>query len=434
MSEDKKYSNEDIKARMSNYGNVYLHDEIKDRIQFIIGCEEQKESMTDFFNVLNNYTTFTDKLTSSSLIPNLTMLLYGPPGTGKTSLTRAYAYEYKFNMCVVEADRLVTSLLGETIKNIRKAVENALDIARENNTPFILFFDEIDAIGSERSNVHEVGEIKRAVISFLQTIDKINYAAVPLAILGATNHQQQLDSAIWRRFTFHLKFNFPNYELRAAILNSFIFRIIDVGIQVGIEKSKIAGYDQTPKEKKRKYMKENNSITMSMKNEIVKIDIIADEHEDFKGVELMEEVKKRGEENIITLTHGYSGSDLERGVRVALFKVIGSNKKVLTYDLLYKSLKLVGGTASHVDRQEELSSSTNQSNEQETNDRLKQIKDKDGFLMSLPFIIENLERIISEKDIGFIKNSLKSGNSEYEFIKTIKKLDKFRDNMRNEIN
>ncbi len=434
MSEDKKYSNEDIKARMSNYGNVYLYDEIKDRIQYIIGCEEQKESMTDFFNVLKNYTTFTDKLTSSNLIPNLTMLLYGPPGTGKTSLARAYAHEYKFNMCVVEAYRVVSSLLGETIKNIRKTVENALDIARENNSPFILFFDEIDAIGSERSNVHEVGEIKRAVISFLQTIDKVNYASVPLAILGATNHQQQLDSAIWRRFTFHLKFDFPNYELRAAILNSFIYRIIDAGLQVEIERSKKTDYEQTPKEKKRKYMKENNSITMSMKNEIVKIDFIADEREDFKEVELMEDIKKRGEENIITLTHGYSGSDLERGLRVSLFKVIGSNKKVLTYDLLYKSLKLVGGTASHVDRQEVLSSSVSLSNEQEINDRSNQIKSKEGFLMSLPLIIGNLEKIILEKDIGFIKNSLKSGSSEYEFIKTIKKLDKFRDNMRNEIN
>ena len=57
---------------------------------------------------------------------------------------------------------------------------------------------------------------------------------------------------------------------------------------------------------------------------------------------------------MLSLTHGYSGSDIERGTRVALFKTFQT--ELLTYDIFYQSLKLVGGTAIHVGRQDVLSS------------------------------------------------------------------------------
>ena len=59
------------------------------------------------------------------------MLLYGPPGTGKTSLTRAYSKEKNIPICVVDSDRLVSSLLGDTIKNIRQVVELSAEIAKK---------------------------------------------------------------------------------------------------------------------------------------------------------------------------------------------------------------------------------------------------------------------------------------------------------------
>ncbi len=88
------------------------------------------------------------------------MLLYGPPGTGKTSLTCAMAKRHEIPIGVVEADRLVSPLLGDTLKNVRSVFELATEFTKENGT-FILFFDEIDAITGERVNAHEVGEIKR---------------------------------------------------------------------------------------------------------------------------------------------------------------------------------------------------------------------------------------------------------------------------------
>jgi len=333
------YSDEEIKERLGKYGAVYLPSDIKESVDDILGNESKKERLDDFFKVLVKYKDIVEELKSSKLMPNLTVLLYGPPGTGKTSLTRAYSKKYNIPICVVESDRLVSPLLGDTIKNIRNVVELAADIARQNNF-FVLFFDEIDAIGSERSNIHEVGEIKRAVISFLQVIDKINYEGVPLAIFGATNHQDQLDSAIWRRFTFHLKFDFPNYELRKKIIELFINKIGNT--KIGIDDSILAKLDE-----------EYEEIQIIEKDIEKKLGHNLSEFEDDI---LWKEINKRIKvDGLIKLTYGYSGSDLERGVRVALFKAI--HTELLTYDMFYDSLKLVGGTAIHVERQDILSSS-----------------------------------------------------------------------------
>ena len=317
---------------------MYLTDDIKENIDDIKGNEIIKERLEDFFKALKKYEDIVEQLKKTKLSPNLTVLLYGPPGTGKTSLIRAFSRQYEIPMCVVEADRLVSPLLGDTIKNIRNVIELAGEIAKENGA-FVLFFDEIDAIGSERSNVHEVGEIKRAVISFLQVIDRVNYEGLPLAIIGATNHQHQLDSAIWRRFTFHLKFEFPEYELRKKIIESFLEKIENAGIGVD---SKI--HDIIEKEYKK--IKEIHQNLESKLNRIVS---------EFEDNLLWNEVEKRLKlDGLIKVTIGYSGSDIERGTRVALFKVIHTG--LLTYDLFYNSLDLVGGTAVHVERQNIVSS------------------------------------------------------------------------------
>ncbi len=303
-----------------------------------MGNEVKKELLDDFFKALIKYEEFKEQLKETKLTPNLTVLLYGPPGTGKTSLTRGFAKKYDIPICIVESDRLVSPLLGDTIKNIRGVVELAADISKERGA-FILFFDELDAIGSERSNIHEVGEIKRAVISFLQVIDRINYEGVPLAIFGATNHQHQLDSAIWRRFTFHFEFDFPNYHLRKKIIESFINKIKNAKIGV------------------------DNSIFSNLNNEYKEIQAIAKELQNKLGRKISEFddnvlwdeiIKKSKIDGLLKLTYGYSGSDIERGTRVALFKAIST--ELLTYDMFFNSLRLVGGTAIHVERQDVLSS------------------------------------------------------------------------------
>ncbi|MFX1326284.1 MAG: AAA family ATPase [Promethearchaeota archaeon] len=344
------YTDDVIKDRLGKYGAIYFPPDIKETIDDILGNDVKKEILDDFFKALMKYEEFFEQLKNTKLTPNLTVLLYGPPGTGKTSLTRGFAKKYDIPICIVESDRLVSPLLGDTIKNIRGVVELAAEISKERGA-FILFFDEIDAVGSERSNIHEVGEIKRAVISFLQVIDRVNYEGVPLAIFGATNHQHQLDSAIWRRFTFHFEFDFPDYHLRKEIIKSFIEKIRNAKIGV------------------------DNSIFTNIQDEYNEIQTIVKDLEkktgrkisEFDNGLLRDELKKRSKiEGLLKLTYGYSGSDIERGTRVALLKAI--NTELLTYDIFYNSLKLVGGTAIHVERQDILSSTIKRTNPNKTSE------------------------------------------------------------------
>jgi SpoVK/Ycf46/Vps4 family AAA+-type ATPase len=318
---------------------VYLSADIKEEVEDILGNETKKELLDDFFKALLKYEEFVERLKDTKLTPNLTVLLYGPPGTGKTSLTRGFAKRYDIPICIVESDRLVSPLLGDTIKNIRGVVELAAEISKERGA-FVLFFDEIDAIGSERSNIHEVGEIKRAVISFLQVIDRVNYEGVPLAIFGATNHQHQLDSAIWRRFTFHFEFDFPNYHLRKLIIEAFMNNV---------KKAKL-GVDETIFSRLNEEYKEIQEIANGLQNKLGR------KISEFEDSVFWDELNKKSKKDgFLKLTYGYSGSDIERGTKVALLKAISSER--LTFDVFYNSLRLVGGTAIHVERQDVLSSS-----------------------------------------------------------------------------
>jgi len=337
VEDDITYTDDVIKNRIGKYGAVYFPSNIQESIEDILGNETKKEILHDFFKALKKYHEFAQQLKGSKLNPSLTVLLYGPPGTGKTSLTRGYAKEYDIPLCVVETDRLVSPLLGDTIKQIRNVVELAAEIAKERGT-FILFFDEIDAIGSERSNIHEVGEIKRAVISFLQVIDRINYEGVPLAIFGATNHQNQLDSAIWRRFTFHFSFEFPNYHLRKKIIESFLNKVKNA--KIGVDESIYTN------------LNDEYGRIQGVSNDLArKLGYTVSE---FEGNILWDEIRKKHKIiGLLELSKGYSGSDIERGTKVSLLKAINTER--LTYDLFYNSLKLVGGTAIHVERQDILS-------------------------------------------------------------------------------
>jgi len=311
-----KFSNDEIKAMLGKYGQVFLPEDIHDNIDELIGLSEQKEMMSDFFSAVDGYAKLVEHLRSVGIAPSLTMLLYGPPGTGKTSLTRAFAKNYEIPIVVVEADRLVSSLLGETMKQVSEVFSAAAKVA-EANGKLVLFFDEIDAIASERSNANDVAEIKRAVISFLQHIDTITYKGIPLIIIGATNHQKQLDSAAWRRFTFHLYFGFPNPQVRYEILSRYVKKLEKVS-----------------------QMSASDSIDENI------IDTIDSELAIYNSTGVMPEG------GLLRATDGYTGADIERGCRVALFRLLATGR--LELKTFIDVLQHVGGTQTHVEQQDYL--------------------------------------------------------------------------------
>lgn len=138
---------------------------------------------------------------SYGLWPIRKALFWGPPGCGKTIAAEAIARELYLPLGVVRFDAVISSYLGETSANLRKVFE----FARQRK--MVVLFDEFDAIGKMREDRDEHGELKRVVNAFLQMMDGFRADGIMIA---ATNHEQLLDSALWRRFDEVVSFARPD--------------------------------------------------------------------------------------------------------------------------------------------------------------------------------------------------------------------------------
>lgn len=161
------------------------------------------------------YVTAADQLIAEGLSATSSLLMYGPPGCGKTELAKFIASRLGLPLLTARTDTLISSYLGSTAKNLRFLFDHAA--AR----PCVLFLDEFDAIGKLRDDRHELGELKRVVVSLLQNIDAVNGQSI---LLAATNHEHLLDPAIWRRFAYRVRIDPPDEQARAAMFRKFLAR------------------------------------------------------------------------------------------------------------------------------------------------------------------------------------------------------------------
>lgn len=171
----------------------------------IVSSDSIKGQLEDVIREFRNW----DILMSNGVYPMRKILFYGPPGCGKTLSAQAVASEIGIPLLYVRFDAVVSSYLGETASNIRKVFEYA------KNDSWVIFFDEFDAIGRSRDDATEHGEIKRVVSTFLQQID--NYKGKSI-IIAATNYENSLDYAIWRRFDETINFEMPTGNEQVQLL------------------------------------------------------------------------------------------------------------------------------------------------------------------------------------------------------------------------
>ncbi|EPY5152380.1 TPA: AAA family ATPase [Klebsiella quasipneumoniae subsp. similipneumoniae] len=168
-----------------------------------------QESVDEFLSFINKAQLLSDA--GVGISPS--MMLYGPPGCGKTQLAHHIAAKLDLPIITARCDTLISSFLGSTAKNIRSLFDHA------SSRPCVLFLDEFDAFAKARDDQHELGELKRVVVSLLQNIDALPENTI---LLAATNHQGLLDSAVWRRFAYRLKITLPNKELRLKLVKQFL--------------------------------------------------------------------------------------------------------------------------------------------------------------------------------------------------------------------
>lgn len=142
----------------------------------------------------------TSILRAHGLDPRHRVMLVGPPGNGKTTLAEAIAEALILPFYVVRYEAIIGSYLGETAGRLKRV----FDYIR--STPCVVFFDEFDAIGKERGDNRETGEIKRVVSSLLMNVDELPSYTV---IIAASNHAELLDRAVWRRFQIRISLPKP---------------------------------------------------------------------------------------------------------------------------------------------------------------------------------------------------------------------------------
>lgn len=142
------------------------------------------------------------------------ILMYGPPGCGKTYLARATAGEISAGFLSIGISDVLDMWIGASERNLHALFEQA-----RANTPCVLFFDEVDALGGRRSDMHS-GSARQMINQFLAEMDGVEASNDGLLILAATNAPWHVDPAFRRpgRFDQVLFVPPPDRSARAEIL------------------------------------------------------------------------------------------------------------------------------------------------------------------------------------------------------------------------
>jgi transitional endoplasmic reticulum ATPase len=141
------------------------------------------------------------------------VLLHGPPGCGKTLLARAVASESEANFFSINGPEIMSKFYGESEARLREMFQQA-----QQNSPSIIFIDELDAIAPKREEV--TGEVERRVVAQLLALMDGLAGRGNVIVIGATNRPGALDPALRRpgRFDREIEIGVPDKQGRHEIL------------------------------------------------------------------------------------------------------------------------------------------------------------------------------------------------------------------------
>jgi len=177
------------------------------------GLEDTKRSLQEMILYPIDHP---EKFEKFGMTPSRGVLFYGPPGCGKTLLAKAVASECSANFVSIKGPELLTMWFGESEANVREVFDKARSAA-----PCVLFFDELDSIGTARSSGGGGGASDRVMNQLLTEIDGVG-AKKNVFFIGATNRPELLDDALLRpgRLDQLIYIPLPDLPARQGILES----------------------------------------------------------------------------------------------------------------------------------------------------------------------------------------------------------------------
>ncbi|MBR5974595.1 MAG: AAA family ATPase [Clostridiales bacterium] len=208
-------------------GNLLLSDEQRPKEKFsdVIGAQNAIDELSYFVDYLKN----PKKHMARGEKPAMGILLYGPPGTGKTMLARAMAGESDVTFFATSATEFMDKYVGESERKIRQIFSVAKKFA-----PSIIFIDEIDAIGKQRTGDSSTAHTESMLNALLTEMEGFVFnPAKPVFVIAATNYGQagsvgkELDRALWRRFDNHILVDLPVEEERKKYINILLGKVKD---------------------------------------------------------------------------------------------------------------------------------------------------------------------------------------------------------------
>lgn len=199
---------------LGDKGKVYDAEEqdVKTTFDDVAGLDEEKQEMIEIVKFLKNPEEF---YKMGAKIPR-GVLLCGEPGTGKTLIAKAIAGEADVPFISMSGSEFTEMFAGLGASRVRKLFEKA-----KKMSPAIIFIDEIDAIGSKRSDGGTAADTdnNQTLNQLLVEMDGFD-SEHTVILLAATNRPEMLDRALLRpgRFDRRINIALPDMNGREAIL------------------------------------------------------------------------------------------------------------------------------------------------------------------------------------------------------------------------